>query len=354
MNATVIIPAYDPEDNLIDLVNRVWDLGNQVIVVDDGSDIKKQNIFHKLSDIAIVIHHQQNLGKGAAIKTALAYIKDNIWDCDVIGVMDADGQHLPEDMEKLIMKANHRQESMVLGVRQVGNDMPLKSRLGNKITRSIFHILSGIHVSDTQTGLRAFPKKMLDKLMTVEGTRYEYETNVLFYCAKEEVPIVEVPIHTIYHDKENSCSHFHPIRDSLRIYKDIIKFSLSSLSSFFIDYLAFCLFVFLLPSGAMFLFVANILARMISGGYNYYMNCKFVFHCDTKTQTAMQYFMLAIVILILNSFILQFYSSICGVPVYGAKIFTEVTLFVLSYTVQRVIIFKRHFGKKAVYENKRS
>lgn len=137
--------------------------------------------------------------------------------------MDADGQHLPEDMEKLVMKANNRQNTMVLGVRKIGADMPLKSRLGNAITREVFHLLSGVKVSDTQTGLRVFPREMIDALLQVCGTRYEYETNVLFYCAKHDVPMLEVPIKTIYHDKANSCSHFHVLRDSFRIYRDILQ-----------------------------------------------------------------------------------------------------------------------------------
>ncbi len=223
MNAAIIIPAFDPDENLIHIVDRVWDLGNQVIVVDDGSEASKAGLFERLCDEAIVLHHEQNEGKGAAIKTALTYIKANLWDCNVIGVMDADGQHLPEDMEKLVMKANNRQNTMVLGVRKIGADMPLKSRLGNAITREVFHLLSGVKVSDTQTGLRAFPREMIDSLLQVRGTRYEYETNVLFYCTKHDIPMLEVPIKTIYHDKENSCSHFHVLRDSFRIYRDILQ-----------------------------------------------------------------------------------------------------------------------------------
>lgn len=340
MNATVIIPAYDPEENLQRIVDRVWDLGNHVIVVDDGSDISKSDILHRLSEKAIVIHHEKNEGKGAAIKTALKYIKENLWDCNVIGVMDADGQHLPEDMEKLVMKANNRENAMILGVRSIGEDMPLKSRLGNAITRFVFHSLSGVKVSDTQTGLRAFSYKLIDELLQVEGTRYEYETNVLFYCAKTEVPIIEVPIKTIYHDKENSCSHFHAIRDSYRIYRDILKFSLSSFSSFILDYVLFCILTVLFPAGGVGILFANILARMISGGYNYFMNCRFVFQTGTKTQTALQYLTLAICILVMNSIFLQIYAGIFQIPVYMAKVLTEISLFVISFFVQKKIIFR--------------
>ena len=93
---------------------------------------------------------------------------------------------------------------MILGVRNVGKDMPLKSRLGNTITRKVFKLLSGVSISDTQTGMRVFTSDLVKKLLTVEGERYEYEMNVLLFLAKEGIDIDEVPINTIYQDRENS------------------------------------------------------------------------------------------------------------------------------------------------------
>lgn len=346
MNAVVIIPAYDPDENLKKIVDRVWDLGNQVIVVDDGSDPSKMPIFDELCEDSIVLHHSENKGKGAAIKTALLYIKRNLWDCNVVGVMDADGQHLPEDMEKLVMKANLREGALFLGVRKIDNDMPIKSRIGNSITRNVFRRVSGVNVSDTQTGLRAFSVGLIDEFLKVEGTRYEYETNVLFHCAKEEIPIEEVPIHTIYHDEANSCSHFHAVRDSVRIYKDILKFSFSSLSSFVLDYLLFCLLVLICPENTAGLLAANVIARVASEIYNYTMNCRFVFHDRAKKQTAAQYIGLAAAILFLNNIILQLYSTGFGIPVFAAKIMTEISLFIISFWVQKKIIFRLRSDKK--------
>lgn len=158
-----------------------------------------------------------------AIKTALTCVKEEFRDGDVIGVMDCDGQHLPEDMMKLFLFAETHRETMVLGVRKVGKDMPLKSRLGNRITRTVFRMVSGVAVTDTQTGLRAFGSELLDRLILVEGERYEYEMNVLMALAKAGVPMEEVPIYTIYMDECNSSSHFRAIQDSIRIYKDILR-----------------------------------------------------------------------------------------------------------------------------------
>lgn len=121
----------------------------------------------------IVLRHEENRGKGAAIKTALGYIKDKTDGVEAIGVMDSDGQHLPEDMMKLLAAASLNKEALVLGVRAVGKDMPTRSRLGNKITRNVFRMVSGVAVSDTQTGLRAFSPELVERLLSIEGEEYE-------------------------------------------------------------------------------------------------------------------------------------------------------------------------------------
>ena len=103
----VIIPAYKPETILPFLVEQVRTYGRQVIVVDDGSGKEYQNIFEKVQNYCTLLIHRQNRGKGAAIKTALAYIRKEIPDCDTIAVMDADGQHRIEDVRRVLEEAHH-------------------------------------------------------------------------------------------------------------------------------------------------------------------------------------------------------------------------------------------------------
>lgn len=358
--SVVIIPAYKPDETLVTITNQLWGYGCRIVVVDDGSGEEYQTVFDKISDICIILKHSENRGKGAAIKTALAYVKEEIpqgdttmairpeqeeiWDGNVIGIMDCDGQHLPEDMMKLFTFARTHRKTMVLGVREVGKEMPLKSRLGNQITRMVFRLVSGVKITDTQTGLRAFGSELLDKLILVEGERYEYEMNVLMALAKAGLPIEEVPIHTIYRDANNSGSHFRAVQDSIRIYKDIFKFMLSSVSSFILDYVLFSLLMIFLPHTAAFVLGANVLARMISAFYNYCMNCRFVFHTRKKVSTAFQYFELAVFVLFMNNVILEIFVQFLGFSVYPAKLMTECVLFLLSWMIQNRIIFRK--GKK--------
>lgn len=337
--AIVIIPSYKPDETLVDIVNRLWEAGNRTIVVDDGSGEEYQPVFEKIEDICTVLHCGKNKGKGAAIKTALTYIKEETGTRDVVGVMDSDGQHLPEDMWKLLETAGRHRNTLVLGVRRLGKDMPLKSRWGNQITRTIFRMVSGVKVSDTQTGLRAFGTELIPRMLTVEGERYEYETNVLLALAKEGIAMEEVPIHTIYHDRENSCSHFRALQDSARIYMVILKFTLASLSSFVVDYLIYALLMMLLPHTAECILAANVFARVVSAFYNYSINCRLVFRTGARVRTAAGYFTLAIVILVLNNMVLQMFTQILGLSVYTAKILTECLLFVISWLVQRFVIF---------------
>lgn len=347
--SVVIIPAYKPDETLVTITDCLWVYGCQTVVVDDGSGEEYGGIFDRVKDICIVLRHLENRGKGAAIKTALAYIKDEWWDSGPVGVMDCDGQHLPEDMVKLLEFARVHRKALVLGVRTVGAAMPLKSRWGNKITRTVFRLASGADVSDTQTGLRAFNAEMIPKLLSVEGERYEYEMNMLMVLAKEKIPIEEVPIRTIYRDKNNSNSHFRSIVDSARIYKDILKFTFSSLSSFVLDYLLFSLAMFFMPHTAVYTLLANIAARAVSALYNYSMNCRLVFHAKRKTKTAVRYFALAGFILIMNNLILGMFTQVFHIPVCPAKLLTECALFVFSWLIQELVIFRKEKAGRLRY-----
>ena len=134
---------------------------------------------------------------------------------------------------------------------------------------------------------------------------------------------------------------FRSFRDSARIYKDIIKFSLSSLSSFVLDYILFTAIMLIVPHTAGWVLGANVSARVISAMYNYSMNCRFVFREKRRLGTALQYFALAGFILIMNNLILEFFTQILDMSVYPAKLLTECMLFVMSWLIQNFIIFRK-------------
>lgn len=186
-----------------------------------------------------------------------------------------------------------------------------------------------------------------ERFLSVEGERYEYEMNVLMVCAKEKVPIKEVEISTIYRDKNNTNSHFHGFRDSVRIYKEILKFTLSSFSSFLLDYLLFSLLMLFMPHTAIAILLANIAARLVSAFYNYSVNCRFVFHISQRIEGAVGYFALAGFILGMNNLCLELLTQVLHIPVHPAKLLTECLLFLISWLIQKHIIFYPFTGGKA-------
>ena len=124
MERIIIIPAFRPDKYLKQIVRRNWELENQMIVVDDGSGQEYRPLFEELGEKCIVLHHEEKRGKGEAIKTALQYIKEELRECGVIGIMDADGQHLPEDMDRLLIQAGLNPGAQVLGTRTIDGTMP--------------------------------------------------------------------------------------------------------------------------------------------------------------------------------------------------------------------------------------
>ncbi len=327
MKTIVIIPAYEPEEKLIPLTQQLIAKNLEVVVVDDGSGENYLPIFNQLTG-ATVLTHPENKGKGEALKTAYQYIKETYADKEVAIVSIAN-------------RATLEQDSLVLGVRNFdGTHVPLRSRVGNKITLKIFELTSGTKLSDTQTGLRGFSSTHLDKMLEISGSRFEYEMNVLMVWAKEKRPFCELDIQTIYENK-NEGSHFNPLRDSFRIYKEIFQFALSSILSFFLDYTLYAFQIFIgVP-----LVTANVVARMISAGFNFFVNKKFVFASDKPVLKELGgYILLASFSLTLNTLILMGLSYGFGIGPFIGKIMTEIGMFFFNWFVQKKLIFGQEKG----------
>ena len=349
----IVIPAYEPSNELAKLVDSLKELSKAVIlVVNDGSGTEFETRFK--FDLPIhVIGYPKNRGKGYAIKYALQYIKEQGWRGTVI-TADADGQHKPEDIMHVLAETEANPGALVLGSREFNRETPWKSCFGNIITRGVFRIASGKKIRDTQTGLRAFSTEQIPFLIQISGDRYEYEMNVLMEWSKEGGNIREVGIDTVYHDVSNSCSHFNALKDSGSIYWQILKratpvhFMLSSLLSFLLDYVLFLIFltVFNTIDVGWGLVASNILARAGSAVFNYNLNRLIVFRSKASfIRSGLGYAGLAACILLGNSAVLAFYTTVLGIEPALAKIMTELTLFVTSYIVQKKLIF-RSYNKK--------
>ena len=354
ISAAALIPAYQPAGTLPELVRQLEERGFSVLVVDDGSGPEYQDIFQEIRAHAAVLSYGENRGKGFALKSGFACLRDHAGTGGVIVTLDADGQHTPADAARVAACAARQPGALTLGVRTFGAGTPARSKFGNTFTRAVYRLSTGCAVSDTQTGLRAFGRELLPWMCGIPGDRYEYEMNVLMACPRRKIAIQEVPIQTIYLDN-NRGSHFHTVRDSCRIYGNILKFAASSLTGFVIDYSLYSVLVTVLAGlgSSVCVPLSNVAARVVSASTNFAINRHFVFRSkENVLKTGAQYFALAACILAGNTLLLSVLVNSLGCNKYAAKLLTEVTFFTLSWLAQRFWIFRDRGSEEKTEQRK--
>lgn len=340
---TFLIPSYQPNQTLIDLVQECIQHPVRIIVVDDGGQSTYAPIFSALPTDVIVLTHEENQGKGAALKTGFKYIKEHFsHEHGVVVTVDGDGQHKVSDALALAEHAMPLTSSIVLGVRDFSQeDVPFKSRFGNKITRFITQFLIGYPISDTQTGLRAFTLDTLDFCLSLEQNRYEYEMSMLLGAKKFKIKLHEHPIETVY-IANNAASHFDPFSDSLKIYIQIGKFALSSILSSVIDVSMFAWLYASFQEDLLFrVIVATILARIVSSMFNYFMNKHVVFNSkDSGSRSFFYYYGLVVLVMLSSALLVYVFDVLIPISPVIIKVIVDGTLFFLSFNIQKKVIFK--------------
>jgi len=334
--AAVLVPAWDPDSSLVSLVASLLQRGfGAVIVVNDGSS--SAEIFSNLPlDRVHLLRHAINLGKGRALKNGINYFLGELPGFDVLVTADADGQHTPADIARVAEAALQSSGKSVLGSRGFVKDVPLRSRIGNGLTRHIFAFVTGAKLMDTQTGLRAFPRALLPELMVLDGERYEYEMTVLAHICRAGGKPLEVPIETVYIDG-NKSSHFDPIRDSMRIYFVLARFFLSSIIAAGIDFIGFTI---------AFAITGNILASIIFGRLsslvNFALNKKFVFQSRASVVGSLwRYYLTVAAIAALSYGLIWTITRRLHWNVFAAKVTVDGLLSLVSFSVQRTFVFRK-------------
>ena len=358
-NIYVIIPSLNPDEKLKNTVRGMLDAGfERIIIVNDGSDNEHLENFPHSDENITVIHRRQNHGKGAALKVAFRHILRNCPDAAGVVTVDGDGQHSPQDAAACAAALDGIGKGAVLGCRDFsGEDVPKRSRMGNHTTSLVFKVLCGMEISDTQTGLRAFPVSLLPLLLSVKGDRFEYETNMLLKFRQCGVKIKEVPIETVYIE-ENATSHFRPIQDSLRIYRFIIVYFLSSAISFVADLSVFYLAMKLLGAslGKWAELTATAIARAISSVINYNINRTKVFNADSKSHGKLaRYYALAIPQMFISGGLVTLVSHLLKATPFLAtviKLIIDTVIFFVNYRIQQTWVFaetkeNKSAGKKS-------
>lgn len=359
-NICILIPSLNPDEKLLKTIEGLKEVGfKNFVIVDDGSDAKHQKNFPATDkeNNFIVLRHSFNKGKGAAIKTAFKFILKYSTTIEGVITVDGDGQHAPEDVKKCAEALLNEGDKIILGCRDFSlPQVPSRSKFGNNTTKFIFKTLCGIKISDTQTGLRGFPVKHLPFMLNIKGERFEYETNMLLKFKQAGIELHEVTIATLY-DEEDHVSHFKTIRDSIRVYRFILGFILSSAASAIIDVLLFyildkfCGGIF----GSMKIILSNVIARAVSSVVNFSINQSQVFDFDgNKKKAFFRYYALAIPQLLVSTLLVSILSFIfASSPEIETvlKLIVDIVLFFISYRIQQTWVFSTAKKKKNLDED---
>jgi len=213
LQVAAVIPAYNEEKHIGDVARRTRQQLDDVLVVDDGSADKTAERAREAG--AQVIVHDKNLGKGETIKTGLRHWLDRQFDFVII--LDADGQHRPEEIDRFTAAALSADEpKLILGTRM--NDvssMPLLRRIVNRWMSQRISAVCRQEIPDTQCGFRMLHRQLIPELLG-GAARFDYETEMLIVASRKGFRIDSVPISTVYSDEVSSI---HPVRDTLRFFK---------------------------------------------------------------------------------------------------------------------------------------
>jgi len=217
MKACVLIPSYNVEDNIGDIVKRTKDMGIDPIVVDDGSTDDTEKVASENG--ALVMRHIKNLGKGASIKEGVDFIL-RMTNFDTIIIMDGDGQHNPDDIQKFIAHEREYDDDIIIGNRMsLTRNMPFVRLATNKFMSFLLSAMCKQRIPDTQCGFRLIKRRVLEKIK-FESTKYDLESEILIKASRMKFKIASVPIETIY---RNELSRIHPVKDTIRFIVLLVK-----------------------------------------------------------------------------------------------------------------------------------
>ncbi|WP_407424247.1 glycosyltransferase family 2 protein [Methanobrevibacter sp.] len=201
MRTIAIIPAYNEEVAIAFIVKRALKYVDRVIVVDDGSVDRTSQRARDAG--AHVIKHYNNLGKGVSLKDAFAEVKG----FDIVVTIDGDGQHNPDEMLEIMRPIREGRADLVNGSRYLNGfdeSTPAYRRIGQKVLNIATNVTSGTHVTDSQSGFRAFSGKRVH-CFRFRDTGFGIESEMLADAAENNLRIVEVPI-TVRYDVVNSST----------------------------------------------------------------------------------------------------------------------------------------------------
>ncbi|PWB25252.1 DUF2062 domain-containing protein [Flavobacterium sp. HTF] len=208
----VIVPTYNNHKTLKRVLDSILDFTQNIIIVNDGSTDDTREILKGYSHL-IQIHHPKNSGKGMALRNGFKKAIELNFEYAI--TIDSDGQHFPSDIPNFIAEIQREPNSLLIGSRNMAQEnVPKKSSFGNKFSNFWFKFETGIKLSDTQSGFRLYPLKLIPKLFYTN--KFEFEIEVIVRSAWKGIVVKNIPIQILY-DPAERVSHFRPFKDFTRI-----------------------------------------------------------------------------------------------------------------------------------------
>ena len=215
LKTCVVIPTYNNDKTLSDVIDRVSKYTPNIIVVNDGATDNTSHILEDYSSKVQIVTHTRNRGKGRALQSGFDKALNLGYENAI--TIDSDGQHFPEDLPRLITRLLDEPNSLIIGARNMTqDDVPAGSSFGNKFSNFWFRVETGISLPDTQSGYRVYPIKELSKFHFY-CTKFEYEIEVPVRAAWSGMPILSEPVQIKYEQEDERISHFRPYMDFFRI-----------------------------------------------------------------------------------------------------------------------------------------
>jgi glycosyltransferase involved in cell wall biosynthesis len=218
MKIVIGIPAYNEEKNIASLLIKLKKISQDIIVCNDGSNDLTGKIAKELG--ATVVEHEKNLGYGSAIKSI--FLKAHEINADILVTFDADGQHRIEDINVILEPIKNNIADIVIGSRFLNNnqEIPKYREIGIKAITKLTNVTGGTKITDSQSGFRAYSKKILDKIIPQESGM-GISTEILIKAQKADFKITEVPITILY---EGDTSTHNPISHGSSVILSTLKY----------------------------------------------------------------------------------------------------------------------------------
>ncbi|MES2197252.1 MAG: glycosyltransferase [Pseudomonadota bacterium] len=338
-NVVFLFPAYQPTALFCESLEELRKMDpSPIVVVDDGGGPAYRELFARAGRVpgTTVLTNAVNLGKGAALKHGMNHVLVNHPNCIGAVTADADGQHTVADILKVATALQTRPSEVIFGSRDFKRDVPFRSKVGNIISRYIYRFLIGLNLSDTQTGLRGIPRRLMELSLAIRSNRYEFETEQIIVAKGAGFHFTEVPIRTVYID-ENSGSHFNPVLDSFRIYFVLLRYAVSSLATALTDLLVF----YILTANGMALLSANMSARAVALWIQFMLLKKYVFKSKAGLPIFAAYVAYVFFSGYVSSVMQQQFAAHLVASTLLAKVVVESIIWIFNFMFLRDIIFRR-------------